>query len=418
MSLETHVAGSEDRLLDSLTFGGKSTASCVTERRSCTFAPQSGGNFATNGIRLLRFNLADQLGWLDAGTLHLAFTLTNNHSANALTPIVDNPESMFRRLRVIASGSCEIENIEQHSRVNQMFNMLLPSARRILQHRRDLGWSVTASNLRQPNPMDPSPIPHVASRRVMTPLLSTFLSQGRWIPLSMVPVVLELELDDAASAFDGTANNWTVTRSALLAAVCSVDQALMNSFSKHVLDGKSIPYSFHDLYSLNASIADQTQFSLAINRGFTRLNTVYFSFIRTGEKESTFFYHPLEGAEAPTDAIDIMKYNCTLGGDRYPQFDVECVQEQYYRLRLASLMHTGTDSFSMSSLGFRKDGAIFAMNLEKAPGTAGHTGDNTRSGSQLTINLQQCGAHAAQIHVILPFDCVLSVSAAGCELLD
>ena len=30
MSLETHIAGNEDRLLDSLTFAGKNTASYVT----------------------------------------------------------------------------------------------------------------------------------------------------------------------------------------------------------------------------------------------------------------------------------------------------------------------------------------------------------------------------------------------------
>ena len=112
MSLETHIASSEDRLLDSLTFAGKSTASYVTERRNCTFAPQSGGNFATTGIRLLRFNLADQLGWLDAGTLRLAFTLVNNHASAALTPIVDNPANMFRRLRLMTNGSCEIDKIE------------------------------------------------------------------------------------------------------------------------------------------------------------------------------------------------------------------------------------------------------------------------------------------------------------------
>ena len=416
MSLETHIAGGEDRLLDSLTFAGKSTASYVTERRNCTFAPQSGGNFSTSGIRLLRFNLADQQGWLDAGTLRLAFSLTNNHASADLTPIVDNPASMFRRLRVIANGSCEIENIEQYSRVNQMFNLLLPSARRYCNISETWGGK-TGINTTLADPVEPCPIPHGASRRVLTPLLSSFLSQNRWIPLSMIPVVLELELDDADTAFAGTGNNWVITRPVLLADVCSMDQALQNSFSKHLLDGKSLPYSFHGLYSLKASIADSTQFSLPICRGFTRLSTVYFSFIKTGEKESTYFYHPLEGAE-PTEATDLMKYNCTLGGDRYPQFDVECDGEQYYRLRLASLMHTGTDSFSMSSLEFRNDSAVFAINLEKAPGAAGHTGVNTRSGSQLTINLKYCGAHAAQIHVIMHFDCVLNCSAAGCELLD
>ena len=123
MSLETHIAGSEDRLLDSLTFAGKNTASYVTERRSCTFAPQSGGNFSPAGIRLMRFNLADQQGWLDAGTLRLAFTLMNKSTTADMKPIVENLAGMFRRLRVIANGSCEIENIEQYGRVNQMFNI-------------------------------------------------------------------------------------------------------------------------------------------------------------------------------------------------------------------------------------------------------------------------------------------------------
>jgi hypothetical protein len=39
MSLETHIAGAEDKLLDSLHCAGKVSASYVTERRSVTFAP-------------------------------------------------------------------------------------------------------------------------------------------------------------------------------------------------------------------------------------------------------------------------------------------------------------------------------------------------------------------------------------------
>ena len=80
-------------------------------------------------------------------------------------------------------------------------------------------------------------------------------------------------------------------------------------------------------------------------------------------------------------------------------------------------MHTGTDSFSISTLQFRNDHGVFAMNLEKAPRESGHTGVDTRSGSQLTINLKNCGA-AVMLHVVLHFDCVLNCSAAGCELLD
>ena len=70
MSLETHIAGVDDALISPLHFSGSpQTASYITERRNCTFAPQSGGLFAPDGIRLLRFNLADQTGMLDGQTL-------------------------------------------------------------------------------------------------------------------------------------------------------------------------------------------------------------------------------------------------------------------------------------------------------------------------------------------------------------
>ena len=68
-------------------------------------------------------------------------------------------------------------------------------------------------------------------------------------------------------------------------------------------------------------------------------------------------------------------------------------------------MHTGTDSFSMSSLEFKTDMGIFAMNFEKCPGASGHTRVNTCSGSLM-------------LHVVLHFDCLLNVSGAGCEVLD
>ena len=57
------------------------------------------------------------------------------------------------------------------------------------------------------------------------------------------------------------------------------------------------------------------------------------------------------------------------------------------------------------------------MNLEKCPGVAGHSGINTRSGSQLSLNFKNLGT-ARQIHVVLHYDQVVSASAAGVEVLD
>ena len=92
MSLETHIAGVDDALVSPLHFSGSaSTASYITERRNCTFAPKSGGLFSPNGLRLLRFNLADQSGFLDGQTIRLAFEIKNTHATVALTPVVSSP---------------------------------------------------------------------------------------------------------------------------------------------------------------------------------------------------------------------------------------------------------------------------------------------------------------------------------------
>ena len=124
MSLESHISGSEDRLLDSLHVAGKHTASFITARRAATFAPSSAASWPAKG--LIRFNLADHAGWLDGGTVRLIFTLTNLSATAALTPICVSPACLFRRVRIIANGSACLEDIEDYARVFQLFSELPP----------------------------------------------------------------------------------------------------------------------------------------------------------------------------------------------------------------------------------------------------------------------------------------------------
>ena len=149
MSLETHISGSEDKLIDGLSFQGRNTASYITERRSCSFQPQSGGIFSPNGIRLMRFNLADQSGCLQGDTTRLVLTIQNT-GATPLQPICDSPASMIRRVRLICNGSAIVEDIEEYSRVHQMFSQLLPSDRRYNDIRESWGATLQAASLDEP----------------------------------------------------------------------------------------------------------------------------------------------------------------------------------------------------------------------------------------------------------------------------
>ena len=165
---------SYNKLLDSLHFAGKTSASYVTERRSVSFAPQAASNFTPNGVRLMRFKLADQNGWLEGNTLRLCMTI-HNATANPLRPVVESPASMFRRLRIIANGSAMIEDVEEYGRVHEMFSLLQSSERRYNAHAE--GWGstdVTSSTFNDPG--RPDPIPGNSARTVVVKLLSSFLT--------------------------------------------------------------------------------------------------------------------------------------------------------------------------------------------------------------------------------------------------
>jgi hypothetical protein len=170
-------------------------------------------------------------------------------------------------------------------------------------------------------------------------------------------------------------------------------------------------------------------YSLPIARGFTRLSTCYFSFwdssaadaLHPDFKYANRFVSTLSisaTSDANTTENDKCTYNVTIGADRYPEFDVSSIGESWYRLGLAQLMHTGKDSFSISPYQFRHDKFIGAMNFEKALGQAGHTGVNTRSGSQLTLNFRGLPTYIDAIHVVLHYEVAVNVSAAGIEVLD
>ena len=171
------------------------------------------------------------------------------------------------------------------------------------------------------------------------------------------------------------------------------------------------------LYSVKSAVPTGSSiYSFPIARGFTRLSTVYFTFAAATDKFVNTFRSPMAGKVNISENDDFEVY-LNVGSDRYPQFSVDSHQECFYRLRLARQISQGTDSLSISPHDYRFEKFIGALNLEKAPGQSSHSGINTRSGSQLTLNLKNTGI-ATTVHVVLVYDQVVSISAASVDVLD
>ena len=128
------------------------------------------------------------------------------------------------------------------------------------------------------------------------------------------------------------------------------------------------------------------------------------------------FYHPLSGDRNHL-ARDGLTWNMTIGSERWPSFDCDSLQESFYRLRLMASNHLGNTEFGFAGNLYGDQHFILGQTFEKAAGQSSHTGINTRSGSMLTLNFKNLG-NAQMVHVVLVYDQVVNLSAAGVEVLD
>ena len=79
--------------------------------------------------------------------------------------------------------------------------------------------------------------------------------------------------------------------------------------------------------------------------------------------------------------------------------------------------HLGNTEFGFAGNLHGDNHFILGQTFDKAAGQSSHTGINTRSGSMLTLNLKNLG-NAQMVHVVLVYDQVVNLSAAGVEVLD
>ena len=96
--------------------------------------------------------------------------------------------------------------------------------------------------------------------------LSGLLNQNRMLPIRYAPITIELELVDSVTdpivdptnspTLGGftftpavTSRNWSINKVQVKVDVCTLDNALDNSYAQHLLQGKSFPISHNTFVS-------------------------------------------------------------------------------------------------------------------------------------------------------------------------
>ena len=431
--LETVTSTVSDVLIDSLSFQPRPGASYITSRRDTRwFAAGSDTYQSDTGVKVIRINLTGAAQeWLDPSSVRVSFDLTNKGQED-LQPI-SGPWAFFSRCSIRVLGTL-VEDLQQYGLTYQVFSNGLTADARQREMDLSFGGIINATT----DGEEPEVIPAGETRTVSMNLLSgLFSGQNKYLWISaMGPITIELELADAEApimlstpSLSGAApiprsNQWQISNPFVMGSVVDLSPDLVNAYTKHLEEGKSLPYSFGTYATVQHAIQRPSDFSVNQSRAFSRLNTIFAVFSKDqawNEREVSTFPGKTAGAATMLQGEDNLETYISLGGTRYPQYPTQkLAHHRMYYVSALGKLNSDVHVPGTKMRAWRTNKMVLGWDMEKAHSgsQAAFSGTSTRNGDLLTLFCKKGPAGATKITLINHFEVIARISAAGCDLLD
>jgi len=211
-----------------------------------------------------------------------------------------------------------------------------------------------------------------------------------------------------------------------------LDNALENSYAKHLFEGKALPINYSTYLSQSQTLVD-SNFTVNVARAVTRLKSIFLSMAgdnATGHgnflKEFNNFWHPMAAATPPGayNAGKEVELHVQIGSKLYPEYPIRSVSETFSQLRKTMGIHQSPfHSLDMTGPQYRSYKFIASIDTEKVL-EAGFTGLNTRAGDLLTIKVKpldtagMATTKPTKFFTVLHSDNILEIRECGVTVFD
>jgi hypothetical protein len=443
--MESITQAAEEILIDSLSFKLPGSGQYIQERRSVSFQTEGSNSYSPNsGTRVMRFKLTTE-GWLDPSTVRVFFDVVNNDAPRVLRPI-GAVHGFFRRLRIMMRGVV-IEDIMDYNRVAEMFDILSTPQARLMTKAEGFGGNIANADI-----STTATLQGITTLQTVCfkPLCGIF-QQTKFIPLRYCPLEIELELADMTdpiltetdgigtivAGFDATiSRSWKLESCQLKCDICTLDNALDNNYTSHLLGGKNLNIVYNTYISnIQTVVAPDTQIN--VSRSLTRLRSVFLSLERNFKntagadtvraiwynKPWNNFYSPM-AQDSITKILthnednEITSLQLQIGSFLIPQYPIRSHAECFYSLRKAlGIQSNSIANIDIDGNSYRNNKFIVGIDCEKILGLA-FTGMNTKN-SLMTVRMKTKDTNAAnRFHILLTAEMILEISDAGITVYD
>jgi hypothetical protein len=405
--MESILSTVEDTLLGSLSYkiDPKSGSSYVVEKKSVTYFASGSNVYSPQaGTKVLRFNLASDQ-FIDLSSIAVS-VMVSVGVVGVATPLLQSGHGLFSRLRWIVSGTV-VEDIEHFAVASQCFHRFLSTEKK--SNTEFLGFGDVA-------------MPANGHRNViMLPKISGLCNQPLWLPgfaLGAAGAVLELHLAENDEVFEsGAGQNTTYALSdcRVLADVYTLSNELHNTFSQHILSGKSLVFPIKTLVNTQFQLQAATpSFTLSIQRAFSRLNSCFLVMHATPNatrRDSNNFI--LSGNSEEING------RLTCGSKQFPDGHPITGLSQFFLRLLQTLgvVHSGSHTVEITRDTFATTHFVACFDLERVASSTG-SGLNASRGEAITLEFKGLGNTHQRAHVLCHADLIMELGDQGCTVLQ
>ena len=421
-ALESLIATSgESPLQVELDYSLAPASTAIVDRRTCLRAyPTSASSLSPTTTRTCRLRLGGD-DMLDASSVRLQFTITNNDASKPLVPTT-GAWGVWSQV-FLRSGGTELDSVPYYGRHHTqfMFNQLT-QAEQFGPVAIQGGLSTQQANAGLSFRPLPGTIAGGKSLTVMHSLALSMFTSGKILPTRYAPLELELNLvnnvSDWLSVSTDNSSAFTISDIQLLYSGVVLDEAIYSSFYKALMNNRLLSLPVMNCYQFTQQIpSGATTFSFSSVRAFSRLCQVWVSFRKDGARNSSFVCPgnlpggatgtELENGTCPTARL-------SLGPHCWPAPAPVSSVAEYYHMFHQALGFTP----NITRWDYENNSFAICFDLKRNP-TDSTTAVSSRSGDLIRVDLTNMVADAAtEVFVTLVTFNVVAVRESGVTLLN
>ena len=248
--------------------------------------------------------------------------------------------------------------------------------------------------------------------------------------------------------------------------LCTLDNALENSYEAHLLDKGTLPINYNTYINQTQNITGQVDIAINVSRAISRLKSVFINFSKKSSEDrisanrgeaitnaaaqvppttwdngilASFgdinkpwngFYHPMAG-QFPNQQIynpDLeLEYQIQIGSKQFPEYPIKSLAETFCQLRKTmGILGSNVGNIDIMGQQYNKLHHIIALDTEKTL-QAGYTGLDMKRGQLMTVKIKATdtsndGLSADRmpdnIHIVLHSDQILDIGFTGTQVQD